>query len=98
MKNIYNFLNISPFDSSKICKFFPPDFFSQPPKEKKRSQTLENKAHSKSNINMNQEDNIEKRSSKSIIIDIRKDNEEVKELIDLIDGKRNYIFLLIIKM
>ena len=47
---------------------------------------------------MNQEDNIEKRSSKSIIIDIRKDNEEVKELIDLIDGKRNYIFLLIIKM
>ncbi len=80
-------MKFSPFDSAKNCKFFPPDFFVQFPKEKKKSLSLNNKDYS------NSENNPKNKSSKSIIIDIQKENEEVKELIDLIDGKRNYIFL-----
>jgi len=74
----------NPFDPSKNCKFFPSDFFTEPTLEKKRSQSIES-----DNIKNKLEEPKKEttKTSKSIIVDLRKEYEEVKEIIDLLDGK-----------
>ena len=46
----------------------------------------------------NKEKNIISKPSKSIKIDPQKEYEEVKEILDLLEGKRNFIFYINIKI
>ena len=47
---------------------------------------------------INKEKNIISKQSKSIKIDPQKEYEEVKEILDLLEGKRNFIFYINIKI
>ena len=86
-KNIF-----SPFDSAKNCKFFPPDFFTDFPIEKQKSQSIETKKNEQIVEKIIPEKINTTKSSKSITIDLQQEYEEDKEILDLLEGKRNYIF------
>ena len=73
------------YESRRVRKFFPSDFFTEPTLEKKKSHSIE-----PDNIKNKLEEPKKEitKTSKSIIVDLRKEYEEVKEIIDLLDGKR----------
>ncbi len=59
--------------------------------ENKKSQLTENKDNFKSNEKSRPETSLSQKISKSITIDLQKEYEEDKEILDLLEGKRNYI-------
>lgn len=59
--------------------------------ENKKSQLTENKDNFKSNEKIRPETSLSQKISKSITIDLQKEYEEDKEILDLLEGKRNYI-------
>lgn len=68
-------------------QIFPSDFFTEPNLEKKRSQSIETD-YIKNKLEKPKKEIT--KTSKSIIVDLRKEYEEVKEIIDLLDGKRKF--------